>query len=221
MERLAQKQAERKRKSDLKCAVDLSQVIGLRSQLSNWETNKAEDYNRLIERKNKAQASLSRVKEKGEDSGKAEQALARVNKSIQDHDEKWQEDKRKLESRLSQRVTFLKQKASAGELPFNGEIIENPETAIVARDGTVLTIGDHLETDFGAILRIEQVEQESRSVHYSVPVGDVSYYWWGRRNGDHMKADLDSMPEGLKRVSLSDDEVRVKQILSITYSYST
>ncbi|WP_318192852.1 SNF2-related protein [Vibrio sp. 1865] len=221
MERLAQKQAERKRKSDLKCAVDLSQVIGLRSQLASWEADKAEDYNRLVERKDKAQASLSRIKEKGEDSSKAEQALARINKSLQDHDAKWEEDKAKLESRLSQRMTFLKQKASAGELPFDSAIIENPENAIVARDGSVLTVGTYFETDFGAILRIEQVEQSSRSVHYSVPVGDVSYYWWGRRNGEFMKADLDSMPDGLKHVSLSDDEVRVKQILSITYTYNT
>lgn len=221
MERLAQKQAERRRKSDLKCAVDLSQVIGLRSQLASWEADKAEDYNRLVERKDKAQASLSRLKEKGEDSGKDEQALARVNKMLQDHEAKWQDEKAKLESRLSQRLTFLKQKASAGELPFDSGIIENPETAIVARDGSVLTVGDYLETDFGAILRIEQVDQATRAVQYSVPIGSVSYYWWGRRNGEHMKAELDAMPEGLKRVSLTDDEVRVKQMLSITYSYST
>ncbi|WFQ78106.1 SNF2-related protein (plasmid) [Xenorhabdus sp. SF857] len=220
MERLAQKQAERKRKSDLKCAVDLSQVIGLRSQLTNWETNKAEDYNRLVDRKEKEQSSLTRIKEKGEDSTSAEQKLARTNKALQDHESKWQEERDKLQSRLSQRMTFLKQKSSSGELPFDSTVIDKPETAIVARDGTVLIIGDYFETSFGAILHIEQFDQESRYVHYSVPVGHVAYSWWGRKNGDYIVASLDAMPDGLKRVSLSDDEIKTKQMLEKTYSYS-
>ncbi len=219
MERLAQKQAERKQKADLKCAIDLSQVIGLRIQLSNWDANKAEDYNRLAERKEKVQASLAKTKEKGEETAAEEQALARINKAMQDHDAKWDAEKESLVSRLAQRMTFLKQKATTGDLPFDRSILDNPELAIVARDGTVLKVGDYLESNFGAILHIEKVEQKTRHVYYTLALGNTSYGWWGRSNGEHIKADLDAMPEGLKRVSLSPDEIQVKKILSFTYGY--
>ncbi|MFI3273248.1 SNF2-related protein [Vibrio sp.] len=225
MEKLAKRQAEQKRKSDLKCSVDLSQVISNRQQLDSWEADKANDYNKLFERKTKAEIALNKSKEAGNDTSKHAQVLARANQALQEHAAKWDDTKQKLESRLTQRMTFLRQKDKAGELPFDSAVLDNPDKAIVARNGSVLVAGDCFESSNRTIIEVLSVNAKARTVGYSVVTGHVSYRWWGSSVGSHgdqpaFEGSMEEMPEDLKKVSYSPDEIAERKLLSMSYNYA-
>lgn len=220
MEKLAKRQAEQKRKSDLKCSVDLSQVISNRNQLDSWETDKSDDYNALFERKTKVETSLGKSKAADNDTSKHEQALARINQALQAHAAKWDETKKKLESRLTQRMTFLRQKEKAGDLPFDAAVLDNPDKVIVSRNGAVIASGDCFENSNNTIIKIGSVNAKKRTLEYSVVAGRVSYRWWGAGVSENVfEARMEEMPEGMNKVSYSESEIEELKLLSETYAY--
>lgn len=228
MQRLAEQQAERKRKADLKCAVDLSQLINTNNQLKSFDADKDQEYSKLFERKAKAEEALAKSKAAGNDTAKHEQNVARLNALLQGHAQVWEEKKAKLEQSFKQRMTMLKGKAKSGDLPFNESVLSDLDSSIVARDGSVITAGCYLELKgrVERIIRIDEVNSTDRTVVYSTVLGRPAAGFWGKRiqseHGDFVfKAEIESKPENLVKVQITLDEIEERRVLLEEYRYES
>ena len=225
MERLAQAQEADRLKKRQQMLIQLNQVQNLSRQIAQIPDDKEDERRRLAEREENVQGKLDRLRTKATENPGDEELqkkvkdqesnLLKIRHRQSQLDAKWDEKHQELDGRLKQRKAFLKAKEGSGELPFDAALLDSPENGMVQRNGSdlrVIQVGQYYE--FGQIvIRIESVDPEGNKIDIRHMVG--------RNEGRTQTWDASQLGESAVEISLTDDEIAVRQILSKQYDYAS
>lgn len=89
----------------------------------------------------------------------------------------------------------------------------------------MIVAGDCFENTNRTIIEILSVNAKARIVSYSVVAGNISYRWWGSLVSGNSEQSIfegamEDMPENMKKVTYSPEEITERKLLSINYNYA-
>lgn len=213
----AEEEAKKAARGQAQLVNRLKQLASLMDALNSYDSrlNSAkETCNNEIE---KAEQNLRKYRQAPERYGEEtiSKAKARIDKAkarLAALDEKFEAEKAKNESRRKQVVGLLRQAARNGELPFDADLIDHPEHAILSSRGSLFAVGDTIEYK-GGIYLIKTIEKRFDD-RLSVSVETISAsndIYYGLNQNELDKA---------KKVSYSKSELAIKRLQTGNMEYS-
>lgn len=180
----AKREAAKKAKADKAMVINLSQLIEAKRKLKLLDVWKADD-------KAKAEAEIAKITNRlnlltgveGEEAETERDNLKRKLKiqerKLEELDAKYAAIEEAAKATIKQRTVFLKSKAKAGELPFDAEVIDNSDSALITRDGKVIKAGQVFEVEnkkydrkiSSGLNLVESIDANARTVTFKVKGG--------------------------------------------------
>lgn len=241
LERLEKQKAEREARERARMVNTLQQLANVSDALAKIEPTKEAQRERLNERIPKLEEQIDEIKRIGakleperieekkalaERLDKKKRELARAKRALDTLDADWDRKKADLEAKRKQSQNLLKMKAGKGELPFDPALVDHPENAVAALDGTLYAVGETYEVRDEAgrpmgIARIEKVMADPRAFTYEKVLG---YFSLKARYDDKLKEAVvklaDLPPKGqFVKVAYSEKELALKRLLSDDVAY--
>ncbi len=214
----AEEEARKAARSQAQLVNRLKQLASLMDALNSHDArlnNARETCNSEIEKGEQYLRKYRQAPERyGEEAiAKAKAKIDKAKARLAALDEKFEAEKAKNESRRKQVVGLLRQAAKNGELPFDAELIDHPEHAILSSSGSLFAVGDTIEYK-GGIFLIKAIEKRydgKLSVNVETISAPKNSYVYGLDQNELDKA---------QKVSYSKSELAIKRLQSGNMSYA-
>ncbi len=242
MEQQAAKSKQAKEYADKQAMITFQKLANNVTVLASLDVTKASKKAALETKIPELENKISRYRDKGltlpegdeerKRLGKliidAQTALDRAKAELTNLDTNFQNQKDNLEAGIKRDRLSLKARAAKEGLPFDKTLLDTPENAIITPKGQIVAIGDMYEVTnvvksrssyesgtFKAIVKVTAFTESRKALDFEILTGSLSKY---RSDTEYTITDFFEQLSPAK-VSYSEDEIRLKDMLSKEHSY--
>ncbi len=246
MEQQAEKARKAKEYADKQSMITFQKLANNIAVLATLDATKAKKLEMLNEKIPDLEKKIARYRDKGITLPEGDEERKRLGKLIIDAqasldkakaelanlDNTFKNQKETIEASVKRDRLSLKARADKEGVPFDKALLDNPENAIVTPKGQVLALGDMYETanviktrssyesgTFKAIVKIISFSDDRKELTFEILTGKMKNYGGSQTEYDYTINDFFEQLSPVK-VSYSEDEIRLKDMLTKDHSYS-